>query len=449
MKGLTVYEKLLYVLMTKNIVSKTAILLISETPQPVYRAIKTAIENEHIKYYRNTLMLSKAKVEIEYYMITVKGIKYLIQQCSEKIPWLKMMSTTFTRIKIKGRKCTNHNLERFLRVTTAAVFAQETGAHTKTLYLTKQDGTNNQISVGECSNDDEYDLDDEEELFWDIGEADEDLQENDASNSVPTLAQMVHEAKRKYYEATGQAVNGIIKEYHSLNFVDSYEIKNTLMRMAKSKEETADILCCRYAGFLESRYQSVALYTGSPAGMAWQPRFARKEITVHAAYSKMVSEYHGVNLFDNNRAALLVTNKKMFIDLYTDKHKKRSDDELLGDGYTHFYVVPMTAEGKKQLARIVGTDIDKYNESIIEEAVDSGVYRKNTGRKRDIFPLINNNGTLIALGTDMNLLLMRRVAASLKGDPDMQFGFLCYPWQSEYYKAIFPSARIMLIEDEY
>lgn len=136
MKTLNMYEKILYLALTKNLITNTAFLLISESSQSVYRVIRTAIENGHLKKQTDDFSDSDCKFILTYYYITSSGIKYLIENASDKILWLKFFTPFFSRFKTKGKYSSKRKLEKFLHTTTAAIMCEEIGARSSSYFLT-------------------------------------------------------------------------------------------------------------------------------------------------------------------------------------------------------------------------------------------------------------------------------------------------------------------------
>lgn len=443
MKTLNIYEKVLYLALTKNLITNPALLLISKSSQSVYRVIRTAIENGHLKKQTDDFSENKCKFVLTYYYITSSGIKYLIENASDKILWLKFFTPFFSRFKTKGKYSSKRKLEKFLHTTTAAIMCEEIGARSSSYFLTTDTLSffNTKSSKDWAVNEE---IESEGGWFGTGHEVEATIDERNLKGL--TLAEMVYEAIEKYKHTTSSTQNGIIKENYNLKFVNSTEIKNSLARDSGNYSMAYDFIRCRYTGFLQSRYKSLAIYVGSPAGLSWQRKFFKKEVSSHSLYSNKVSENSLVK-YNDNRAVLLVTNAKMFADIYLDKNEKRAPNEKLGEGFTHFFAVPINENGKKLLSHLIEQNADTQKENIIREAIESNFYQANTEYDEELFPLKNKTGTLIFLGVEMDIIQMLRLGVVMTKFPQNKYGILCFPWQTDYYKRIFPIAKRFTLEE--
>ncbi len=59
------------------------------------------------------------------------------------------------------------------------------------------------------------------------------------------------------------------------------------------------------------------------------------------------------------------------------------------------------------------TDVDAEERDIIEAAVESGIYTKNTDVSAKLFPLKTKDGLLISVGTLMDIPASRYIESSL------------------------------------
>ena len=82
-------------------------------------------------------------------------------------------------------------------------------------------------------------------------------------------------------------------------------------------------------------------------------------------------------------------------------------------------------------------------EAIAENAVNSGTYQYNESGNTDLFPLENAQGMKVAIGFFIDVVKCRRIERNLEmNQHEYDYAILCYDWQEEYYRRIFPEIHL-------
>ena len=133
---MTVFQKILYELATKNVVPKLALVnTIDATSYTIYQQIKRAREQKLIREvsYKNTY--GRKQSTIDCLVLTPAGVKYIRDNLSDEIPWAEYISTTFDSVSILSDFPNKKKIVgRFSKITAAAFMADNIGANESQIY---------------------------------------------------------------------------------------------------------------------------------------------------------------------------------------------------------------------------------------------------------------------------------------------------------------------------
>ena len=462
---LSCYDTVLLTLLRFNYATRKSLMLLDFSDAAIYMAIQRGerektIATSPLRYRR---VKSERRHSTTYMTITVRGIRYLVDNCSRHIDWLKYLPSDLSRVRIRGYRCATSQVERFLRMSAAAQAAESIGAAVQPLYLS----TDRIPVVGDEKNikfSTDIDISIEDDILGLGLEPDdmarEDIEEtyvvnsgvSEANKSSGTPDTVTREPQcllsTAVYEAMERAGNRDLKESHKVVFHPVREVKARLSATI-GKENTSlaarDLMSCRYSGLLESCYNNVLMYVPNAMGMDWRERIVRKELATQASFAKLYSQFGPVSHNAQN-GVVLVQSEKMLEDIYFDKRERRRTNEILGRSFNHYYVVAYNKDGMSDLERIMGRNLEVDERRVIDSAVRSGVYERNFAISAKLFPLQTVDGIIVANGTLMDLIKIHAIESLANHIPDLRYGILCHPHQLTYYQRIMPRAYFMLVE---
>lgn len=414
---MTHYQTVLTTVLTKNLVTRQAIVAACKSEQLAYRAIKRAVEKKtiHARTVKYTARENRAYV-IDYYTITVEGIRTLVRDPPEGYEWLAGISEDMlSRLSIVGRgRGDNDHVMRFLRESTAAVMAELAGADTVLHFITD----------GPCAN------------THDNGLTVSELVRSLIEKSRP------EDRNKNEKEKTNTSPN-------ELNYFDSRQVKALLTRKQSGVRlmEDYDIKRGRYSALLDSHFKSVLTYVCGREGLQWTPWLAQGDSNAAIMIQKEISQIDNRYKLENGVSGLLlVSNAQMFESIYNDSQKRRTSPEELGSYFEHLYVAPISEAGAAHVRWLMNTCNSEYEQDLINEAVENNTFKKGSEKVSGLFPLARGDGMEIFIGTAFDIKRIRRLAQRMKLNPDGLYGILAFPWQTDYYRRIFPRASIMEVE---
>ena len=89
-----------------------------------------------------------------------------------------------------------------------------------------------------------------------------------------------------------------------------------------------------------------------------------------------------------------------------------------------------------------------YEKALVANAISGGNYFKNEEGNTDVFPLQTEDGIKLAIGFFIDVVKCRKIEklqALAPDDEKNSFGLLCYDWQEEYYRKIFPHIHLEIM----
>lgn len=202
-----------------------------------------------------------------------------------------------------------------------------------------------------------------------------------------------------------------------------------------------DYMSGRYSGIVDSKKKSVLLYTAPPAGgLSWTKWRVDKEELCYRIWVKL---HQQENLAEIRRsgscAALIFDTPKQFYNLYYNTDKTPTSKHYsFGDPFAHFYILPATQDGARQLNWLMTMNDADVNRKLIRKAISGGKFSRNTEFLVGLFPLVSQDRVYTALGFHLDAKIMRTIEQKARENPDQKFNVLCFDWQTAYYKIIMP-----------
>lgn len=461
MERLTCYESILYQLLVFNYATKKSLLLLNFSKDAIYRAVEHGLEERTISDGRMTYNIKgvSRKHQLTYLTITPIGIEYLKQKCSHKIQWLSNLSVEDSeRVQIKGTRFSTNYAERFLRSTVSMQMAVEAGVSGKMMFIVRsEEETEKSVlaSKQKMNTDEQSDrwwLDDIESILGEDGADDDgddyEEEECEAEYEVETCAaddgtplmKMIMEATNGNITIRnrGEKKDGPI--FYSSDEVKRVEL-STLSEERK-KQAARGLMMCRLSGLLIGCFHSYIVYLANANGMDWHEHIVSKEITLKNGFSRNANRAGTIS--QQNNGILIVKNAKDLADIYSDKLKRRKRKEHLGKGLDHLYVLTLDRKGVAQMRTLAEADVDAEERDIIEAAVESGIYTKNTDVSAKLFPLKTKDGLLISVGTLMDIRRVDTLKA-VSEKTQVEYGILCEEWQIPYYEAMEQDVKYMTV----
>lgn len=419
-------DMILYALLKFNALPVKAVLTIGKTAAQVYNALTVlegngfVKEEAHIQY-----SIKQRKEKTPYLYLTHRGLKYTLEneRLRRKFEWIKDISYS-DDLHILGSYGSQDRFRRFLSLSTTSLMFDSAEFDAKPVYLNQTDAYNDD----EDQEIEEIDLNEQEDLLT--------RKKSKLLSDRVMYAYMMNES--------GPQEN---------RFVDSRKMKKDVVKLiSKSgkdwRDHARDVIMARFLGIAKNKDKAILIYPAPAFGITWPPYKVQNDLSVMTQYLAIFSEKKDPRESNSADAIIMVTSPKHFYHIYADpigkREKKNGAKDNIGDGFNHFYAVPVRREGVAQLERIMN---DSFNEqSFIDKAVESKEFsraKKDAKLAGNLFPLVKDATPVMVL-IDMDIKKMQIIEAIAKQDTGNEYGVLCYKWQSEYLARIFPK-NIMII----
>ena len=403
------------------------------TPALTYphSAIQSALKNDLITITPLIERVSYKKRKDEYIQLTTKGFRYLSEHADkfpDELRWVGAIYKEAIACKIVRENCVNDQdkMRRYLSVVGATIFTAASGCQVSTPFPQSRTAQGRENEEGLFLLDDGIGSD---------GVSITDIETGSEQSMLPrkTQAEIIEEIIRNKNEPE-QNLNGVIFNRGSeLIFTNSYEMKRLI---SSTRVDTTAYMSGRFTGVVESPLKSVLMYEGRRTGIGWSKWQTEYDLKPYRLFSIGKSHYRNFKA-DRQLGAMLVKNAKMFSDLMHDKAGKRKTGERFAEGFSSFIIFPIDYIGTVQFSAYMSTDMKEYHAGMIESAVLSGFYQRNSGMYPTVFPLKSNSGIPTTVGTFIDAIKIQKILSILEASP-FQFGVICYEWQCDYYRRVFP-----------
>lgn len=458
---MTLYEKILYELITKNVLEWHAIRALCAVGSNPYRQIKRLLDAGYIREKSYLTRSGRHKKLVKYYYLTPAGYRHAKEVLCDSVPWCKCLKAV-SDVRVIGRSYkTSLVAERYVKVTTSAVMAELAGAAEKTVFISnyledksaaetdarkepESAATSNLVDVGYDSDSSDTDIPEDvleyyAGLHLDLRDAHLNMnaENNFALPKSLTLAELVSGARASYYHCG--------KHYCSdLRFVDALTIKGRIIETATSKNVTApDLRGGRYTGIIGSPFRVAMVYYATKLGpIKWKRIFKKRETLAYSSGRQLFFKDYTQNSRPN--AVLLVTDEHALSASYdpppvrraTGKKESLSDSLKYGEGFNNFWVIPVSQKGAMELQTIMTTNCEDHKR-VCEMLVDDGEFAYNPGALSGTFPLVDlfdDAYTEVVLHLD--ILWLEHLNATIQRFPQYDYQILCPAWQIPYVKVI-------------
>ena len=354
-------------------------------------------------------------------------------------------------------------------------------------------------SMSEDDYEEEDDSEEETDLEEEVGEEDANDSENSSDSSKKTPAKIkrkpaanplskivisAYKADREYGSGRGTRsknqliyLNAIEVKHIAINSLYLSLINNKNGNTEETMSAVADVRRGRFSGIMQSQEKLLMMYVEPSYGMKWSKRFFKADKDALSQYIKHLKSKGTLTINGNFiEGCLLVRNAEEFAKNFcerlikveekfedpeaTDKKgkKKKPEKEIpekeknpeneLGHGFDRFYLIPINMDGVNQLKWLSTLDVQGYESQMLDWCTRSveeggGGYVHLKVRVEGAGSALRlsdpSDGIPVFQGELMDIGKMYSIKAAYEINPDLKVKVLCYPWQEEYYKAIFPN----------
>lgn len=429
-QGVSCRNRMLYAVASCGYIKKNYLVAMAQDSSLAYRELNTIIIRGWISEVTTYEKVNSRKRRLKYYAITKEGLQHLAMLANkfpEEAQWIRVLEKETQNLRLNKEKelFQRDRMLRFLSISSASTFAAQAGCEVKAPTIAD--------SESEISDDLILSAEEREEVerF-----SDEETAELSEINSKDIIRKTRMELLRLIFENEGQEQNnnGIIYNPTSdLKFLSASEVKRSTASLRKEGEPFRE---GRYTGLLVSPFHSVLLYEGKQSGMAWSRWIIEGDLRSYRSYVRLMSSM-SLEKLERPEGAILVKNAKMFEDLFLDKRGKHKSGEYFGNGFSAFYVFPVSSVGAKHLNEFLTTDITKRKNMVMVSALASGLFTENDDAYAADFPVLNQNGIQMAIGTFIDAIQLHRII-NIQKQLNKPVGILCYEWQKNYYCRVLP-----------
>lgn len=444
LEEVSVRNLILYFAAACGYVPRKYMRVFSRAPAYPSSALRSAVRSGLVTVNPLLERISYRDKKDEYIQLTMDGFKYLsenAQYLPPELRWVREIYDTARFCKIVRENSVNDNakMRRYLSVVGATIFSAASGCKVSTSFPKPREEKKEEREAQNLSwydNGVDFELDLDNKLLGNgmVGPSQQSV--------LPrrTQAEIIREIIETKKEPE-QNRNGVIFNHDAdIIFTNSFEMKRLI---SSTRIDSEAFSSGRFTGVAESPLKSVLMYEGRRTGFSWSKWQTEYDMKPYRIFTMGKSKYRNFRLGEEY-GAMLVSNAKMFEDLMHDKADRRKPGELFAQGFSSFIFFPINHVGTVQFSAYMNTDMKSYYLAVAENAVFSGYYQHNSGRYPTLFPLISNAGMPITIGTYIDAVRIQRILALIKEAP-FQFGVVCYEWQSDYYRRVFPDSTEFLL----
>ena len=404
----TVYEKILYHAITKNIIPKSVMLALVHSFSPIYRAVDRGIELGYLEERTINVESDGKRYKEDFLVITNAGINYF---SSLALPGMSWIPSVPEEAKVIGSKVLGSvKVRRYLSIVANAIIAEELGMEVSPIFF----------DVGAIEG---------EVLVRDIV-----LEAYEKREEIADSLQIVNDS----YDEEASFENLYVEEEREaiseapLKFCTALDVK----RLVSSSEATQigyDFGRGKYTGVFFNGEELFVTYTCLKGRFIFTDDESKQNRIVRTTLPRVEEFNTGKK---SMKSILLVSSPKIFKSSFFDvdylKRKKRSLFFSNLD-LDEFCVFPITRYGIDSLKEYL-LDID-HEQEIVETALRSGRFMRNDRKYSEkIFPLIREDGIPVMIGTKIDIIRLYAVESLSKKNPNDKFGVICYEWQVDYYE---------------
>jgi len=429
-------------------VSKRALFTPDLTASGLYKLVARALEEGHIKEMAYKEHAVDRYHTYHYYAITAKGINYLADK--RFYQWADYLPKNLRSIRIfpNGRKPADIGIA--IRRGDTLLLALNAGAQVSDFIfsgqlsgqvdedcpvenITADESLNNPEGYDSCSPLDQYDDDD---FTGDSPTADDD----------PLLTGMtLSQIKSITIQNMKNALSQLPKPGSTdITFIPTPEYKAILYNDNTSAIKRPDFKYGKYTGVLLTQVMSVLLYHDERDGLKWDNKVEKSDIQNLCQFSRNCTLYKNA-VQGNLRCGIIVANQISFQNIIIDRYGKRRKQTELGKGFNYVYLIPQSPNGASLLSWI-STNTQDAKRAYIDQALSTqhSISENHDGR-RGAFRLLSN-GRYLLDGFEMDYKIIAAANEIKKQSPELTFSVVCFRWQTEYYKKLWPDTDLLYVD---
>lgn len=431
------YNALLERVFIANAPCTKALFDASLVDRSIRKLVAKALASGHMKVYTYQEFYGVRRRSHKYVSLTAAGIRYLAAQstlsCSPYIP------TDIKRVAVFESGSNAQTIAYSVRCSNSILFAKAANAQLSAHVYTRTASPLPQKKNNLRSTEDI-------ETTPEFGEAAEhhgghearcETCEAEGDNVQFSLLADIRKETAARMDAAGQvwqqpSPQGII-------FFPTQDVKALLREYDKTTKQRTDFYFVRYTGILVSPKCSFLVYHARHAGLPWVDKFEDNDIRVLRKFDLFCSPYTNVQP-DGIEGIVLVYNAKNFGDIVRNKFQMREDQYAIGTKFSTLRLVPLSQMGADLVQWIVTNPKTNRIAFVNQAAHRLCEATPNGGTRSRAFRLANPEG-LIFDGTEMDLKTILLAIKAVEQDQVITFKVLCFPWQQEYYRAIWPDVE--------
>lgn len=411
-------QKVLYELLTKNAVSKQALLAISENPFNVYKALSYLKRKDCIREisFEKKIKNTRRVQTIDYVVLTTAGLKFAKKKLAPFYPWVSLIEDVEKVYLQPSYMSVERIVTYFLKVSTPAVMISSVPHSRPSFVFT-----------------DNYSED-----------AEDGMEEKEADDGKKTIGSLVRSALSR---ACTEGVDWDEAE-NGMTFVPTSDVKAVCMESPEMSSQ--DVRAGKYSGVIISEKGIALVYvTVKSDVLIWYDGSRSKEFHAFKAFQYAKTDHAKWN--DPAMGVLLVDGVEAFKKTFLTKPK--GSEEGFGSRYDFFWVIPINYRGCRELDEIFNGDIEKEQYLLERELISSGEYVRNVGFMSHMFPLVDSvTDTYTALITHLDACRVKQIitASFNVTNSGNECAVLCRDWQVPYLESVLPvdvEVRVLDSED--
>ena len=219
-------------------------------------------------------------------------------------------------------------------------------------------------------------------------------------------------------------------------FYDALYVKQALSG-SNDPKAARDYYKGRYRGIIQSKKQSLLIYTAPMFGMSWAKWIVKPEMTAIKKWDYTFAS-DDVRYSRKYDALLIAKNCEQFLNLYKDVDEARKQNEVFGANLDHLYLIENNDSGVNILRWIMQYTESEISRSWGDYLINKGMARPNQQPSRKMFEFLDSEGNEAMFGLLLDAKRMAEMEQWARNHPQKRFTIFCMHWGAPYYEAIMP-----------